>query len=214
MQIEEKQAGLAGLISFALFWTVLFVFAAMRPEYTHFNKAISELGVIGAPNAIAWNIIGFILPGILLSFCGAGLAFSIDGRKSVLWFLLVASGMGFAGTGVLPAEMNDGSFAMESSLTVGHVLMTFASAIPWLCAIFLIVRRVKLNSKWCRFRGVCILLALVSLTLNLGNVFSSVIPFLEGRPALGQRIAFAGYFGWYFAISVILVFAIPKRIQN
>ncbi|MDA1095013.1 MAG: hypothetical protein O3A25_17345 [Acidobacteria bacterium] len=83
--ITERVAGAAGIAAFAMFWTALFGFAAAHPDYSHSHKAISELGAFGAPHALAWNLIGFITPGLLLAVCGAGLAQAIDvaGRKTL-----------------------------------------------------------------------------------------------------------------------------------
>jgi len=58
---------LAGPAAAALFFLSLISFAAMRSDgYSHATKAVSELGAIGAPFAMAFNIVGFILPGILI----------------------------------------------------------------------------------------------------------------------------------------------------
>src|SRR5215510_4862771 len=64
--LPRKAGGIATLV----FWTALFVFAAMYPGYSHLHRAVSGLGAFGAPHAVAWNIIGFILPGLLLAVCG------------------------------------------------------------------------------------------------------------------------------------------------
>ena len=90
-----------------VFWAALFSFASAYPGYSHSHKAISELGALGAPHALWWNLLGFIVPGVLLSICGAGVATAIErpsGKTAVYW-LLVLSGVGFAGAGVIPAEM-------------------------------------------------------------------------------------------------------------
>jgi hypothetical membrane protein len=127
--MTERVAGAAGIAAGVIFWTALFGFAAAYPGYSHSHKAISELGAFGAPHALAWNLIGFVTPGLLLAACGAGLARTIDvsGRKTLVYWLLVISGLGFVGTGLIPAEMRDGSPFMQSPFTIGHVVMTLLS---------------------------------------------------------------------------------------
>ena len=70
--MTERVAGAIGIVACAVFWLSLFAYGAMRTDYSHFTKAVSELGVIGVPHALAWNLIGFIVPGLLLTLCGAG----------------------------------------------------------------------------------------------------------------------------------------------
>ena len=205
--MTERQAGLAGILAFLAFWTALFAFAAARSDYAHSTKAISELGVIGAPHALAWNLIGFIVPGVLLALCGAGLATAIDGKRSLLWWLLVASGLGFAGTGIFPAEMHNGSPLMQSPLTIGHVLATFVSAFPWMIAAFLLVLRAKHKPDWPHLRVVALVLALVCLL----GLFARALPAFEYRPGLGQRASFLPYFAWYLVMSFYLLRSASTR---
>jgi hypothetical protein len=103
---------------------------------------------------LAWNLIGFIVPGVLLAICGAGLAKAteVSGRKTAVYWLLVTSGLGLAGTGLLPVEMRQGSPFMQSPFTLGHVFMTFLSGIPWTIAAFLLVGQVTRNPAWQRSR--------------------------------------------------------------
>ncbi|HEY5808992.1 MAG TPA: DUF998 domain-containing protein, partial [Povalibacter sp.] len=107
--MTEKMARNAGILATALFWTALPAAAALYPGYSHYTKAVSELGAFGAPHALAWNLAGFVLPGILLAICGSGVALAVDGRRTPLFWLLVLSGLSLAGAGVFPAEMHDGS---------------------------------------------------------------------------------------------------------
>lgn len=203
--MSERSAGMAGFAALAVFWPALFVFAAVRPDYSHFTQAISELGAIGAPHALAWNLIGFMVPGLLLAVCGAGLAFAIDGRRSALWWLLVLSGLGFAGAGVIPCEMQNGSPKMQSPLTVCHIFMSFVSGIPWLIATLLLVSRIKQNSNWHRRTKTSVMLALLGIAAYPLNFLARSLPFFDQRPGLAQRIFFASYFGWYLVMSCCLL---------
>lgn len=203
--MTERSAGRAGLAAVAVFWPALFAFAAAHPGYSHFTQAISELGAVGAPHALAWNLIGFIVTGLLLAVCGAGLAFAIDGRRSALWWLLVFSGLGFVGAGVVPTEMQNGSPQFSSPLTICHIFMSFVSGIPWLIATLLLVSRIKQNPNWRRLTKTSVLLALLGFTAYPLNFLARSLPFFDQRPGLAQRIFFAVYFGWYLAMSCCLL---------
>lgn len=210
--MTARVAGVAGIAAVVVFWTALFGFAAAYPGYSHFHKAISELGAFGAPHALAWNLIGFIIPGLLLAACGAGLGRAIDvsGRATIVYWLLVLSGVGFAGTGVIPAEMRQGSPFMRSPFTVGHVVMTLLSGIPWTIAAFLVVGRVKQNPVWQHSTRVSIVLAVACVVGFALNILAPSLPVLADRPGLAQRISFGVYFAWFLIMAGQLLAVDPR----
>ena len=210
--MTARVAGVAGIAAVVVFWTALFGFAAAYPGYSHSHKAISELGAFGAPHALAWNLIGFITPGLLLAICGAGLGRAIDvsGRATAVYWLLVMSGVGFAGTGVIPAEMRQGSPFMQSPFTVGHVVMTLLSGLPWTIAAFLVVWRVKQNPVWQHARKVSIILAVACVAGFAVNIVAPALPVLAHRPGLAQRISFGIYFVWFLIMSAYLLSVFPR----
>ena len=88
-----------------LFAFSIVAFAALRSDYSHLNDAVSELGARGAPNALAWNLIGFLTVGLLITVFSWGL---YRGTGSLAALISVGlSGLGFAGTGMFPADMDD-----------------------------------------------------------------------------------------------------------
>lgn len=204
--MTEKVSQIAGIVAVIMFWSALFVFAALYPGYSHYTKAISELGAFGAPHALAWNLTGFIVPGLLLAVCGAGVALAVDGRRTLLYWLLVISGLGFAGTGILPAEMQNGRPLMESPWTSGHIIMTLVSSIPWVIGAFVLVGHVKRNAQWQHLKALSLILAVVALAGLAFNIVGRSIPLFEHQPGLVQRIAFAVYFTWF----LIMGLSVPK----
>lgn len=206
--MNERAAGAIGITAFALFWVALFAFGALHSDYSHLHKAVSELGVLGAPHALAWNLIGFIMPGLLLALFGAGLATAIDGRRGALWCLLVLSGLCFAATGFVPGEMHNGSPMMESPLTQGHLLFSNLAPLFWAIASFLLIRRVKKNPNWKPFTTLATVSAVVCVGGSLSSIVASaVIPILSEMPGLVQRFIFAFYFGWALVMSLQLLSA-------
>jgi hypothetical membrane protein len=204
--LSRKPAVVAAVV----FWTALFVFAAIYPGYSHLHRAVSGLGAFGAPHALAWNVIGFIIPGLLLAVCGGGVGLAIDGRRSLLFWLLVVSGLGFAGAGVFPAEMRNGNPVMQSPWTAVHVLMISLSGFPWVIAAFVLVIRVRRSARWQGLIPISLILAVVAF-LGLGlNVFGSSIPALADVPGLAQRLALAIYFGWFAVAGVLFLAKTPN----
>lgn len=207
--MTDKLALRAGVIATLTFWGALYMFAALYPGYTHFHKAISELGAFGAPNALAWNLVGFIIPGILLAVCGSGIAMRVDGRQTSLYWLLILSGLGFSGAGVFPAVMQDGSPSMESAWTMGHVVMSFVSGFPWVFASAILVLHVRRSPDWRHLTSVCLVLSLLAIASLLTNVAGRGLPYLAENPGLVQRVAFAFYFAWF----VIAGFLFRRKAQ-
>lgn len=209
--MNERIYGTMGITAFVIFWVALFSFGAARPEYSHLHKAVSELGVVGAPNALAWNVIGFIVPGLLLAFFSAGLATTIDGRRGVLWWLLVLSALCFAATGLVPGEMHNGSPMFQSKLTQAHLLMANFSPLLWTIASFLLARRVTKNQNWKSFATPAIVSAIVCVGgFILSIVTAGIIPALLHSPGLSQRFCFAFYFGWFLIMSLHLFLTAPR----
>lgn len=207
-----RMSGAIGIATFVVFWVALFTFGASRADYSHFHQAVSELGVLSAPHALAWNLLGFIVPGLLLALFGAGLATAIDGRRGALWWLLVLSGLCFAATGIVPGEMRNGSPMMESPLTIGHLLFANLAPLLWIIGSFLVIRRVKKNPSWRPFKTLSILYAVTFVGGFLFSIVSSAfIPSLADMPGLVQRFCFAFYFGWFLVMSFHLRSAVPRE---
>ena len=202
----------SGIWAAIVFWIALFAFGAWYPGYSHATRAISELGAFGAPHALAWNLVGFIAPGLLLAACGTGIALAVDGTSRILPSLLVLSGLGFAGTGAIPAEMANGTPVMDSRWTAGHLIMTVVSALPWVIGAWVLAVRVVRRDGWsdpALVAGVMAMVATCGLSLN---VFSGAIPYFAVAPGLAQRTAFAAYFAWFGIVS--WVFLAPNVIAH
>lgn len=194
--LNHRYAALSGMVAGILCWSAMFAFAAMRPSYSHAVNAVSELGAIGSPNAVLWNLIGFITPGLLLAISGAALAASISpkGWKSAACWSLIISGLAFAGTGVFPADMRDGAVLVTSASTRGHFIMSLIHGIAWVIAAALLVPSMKRSADWRGWHIANVALVLLVLVALFG---------LRGRlsDALVQRVAGLLYFAWFFVLS-------------
>jgi len=187
-----RNAWIAGLAATTVFWLMLLTFQTLDPTYDAGRQAVSELGAIGAPRALAWNLLGFIGVGLLISAFGAGLwpRAKIAGR--ILTVLIAGSGLAFAATGVFPADMKDwGSFT-----TRAHILASQISFFLWLPA--LIVAMIAARSRtlpglgWTSLAGLILALAAMS-TREMDGIENGV----------AQRLTFAAYFAWIAAVSIL-----------
>ena len=140
--VNARRAWVCSVLATAIFWIALIEFGAVRTDYSQLTKAVSELGAVGAPHALAWNVLGFIVPGLLLAACGIAVGTVVDERRVALRWMLAGSGVAFAATGVFPAVMQDGSPVMQAPSTVGHVVMLLLSSIFWLVAIGMLLRKI------------------------------------------------------------------------
>lgn len=171
-----------GLAANLLFWPLLFAMAAMRPDYSHLHRAVSELGSFDAPNRWLWNIGGYFLPGLLIGMAGWRIGRGVGGRWA-LPLLLSLGGLMMAWAGVFPADMQH----RDGLLTRLHLLGAFGSLIAWLLALLLLC--LKLRGPW-RPASWVALACLAALAAAL--VFSD-----PDAPGLTQRWMFAIFLASY-----------------
>jgi hypothetical protein len=149
------------------------------------------------------------VPGILLAIAGGAVAASVGGkpRRTVAFWLLIISGLGFAGTGLIPAELENGVALVTSPFTKGHFIMSLIQGIAWLIAALLLVRPMQRHSEW---RS----LTYINVALVMATVGASFA--LRGRlsDALVQRIAGAIYFGWFVVMSARLIGIDTKQLRR
>jgi hypothetical membrane protein len=182
--------GLGATLWFAL---SLFGFAALQPGYSHFTKAVSELGVDGAANALAWNIVGFGGTGLLLAWFGWRYGRLVLPGTSWAAIWLAVSGLAFAANGVFPANMSN----WWAPVTIAHISMSLLVQLAWFVGVYPVygLRRTRWNG----------LVTLTTWTIwALVAVF--MLRFVPGLlPGLTQRLAFAVYFAWYAAACLQLL---------
>jgi hypothetical membrane protein len=206
--VRSRTSGFLGIAAAVMCWSALLVFGALRPSYSHTANAVSELGARGSLHALPWNLIGFIAPGILLAMACGAIAASVDAkpRRTVAFWLFVISGLGFAGTGLSPAEMENGVALVTSPFTKGHFIMSLIHGIAWMIAALLLVRPMLRRPDWRKLTYINVALVIATLVASFA---------LRGRlsDALVQRIAGAIYFAWFVVMSVRLIRIDRKQFQ-
>ena len=169
-------------------WFVL-VYALVslqRPDFRHFNMAVSEQGLKGAPNLWVWNVLGY-LPGVLIFLFGVALKnnFQTTGKTSIPFVTLALSGLFMA-----MAECSQATLKTVGRLTMLlHTIGSFGSGFLFMISAFWLPSKFKQSAAWKWFY---LPLLLIAAVMVLNAVFVTTGP----MPGLGQRIGFACYFVW------------------
>jgi len=126
--------GLAGPLAAVLFLASLLGFAAVRTDgYTHGTKAVSELGSFGAPSALAFNLLAFIIPGLLVVLLAVAVRRAVGPRLGWVGPTLVAlSGLALAAAGVFPVDMVDEG----SPISAAHFAGAILTGVFWSFSLF------------------------------------------------------------------------------
>jgi hypothetical membrane protein len=196
--MQRSILAVCGILAPIIFLVAILGFAAVRPDYSHATNAVSELGVVGAPNGLAWNLIGFILVGGLITCFAAGLHQGIHPveRSKVGPILIGLSGLGFAAAGIFPADMEN----LSSFSTTMHIVTSTISFFAFIPGTFFMARRMMHDPAWRAMAVVSIVLGL--LAIGTMGLRASDVP-----PGLSQRASFGVYLLWVeiMAIRLLLV---------
>lgn len=195
---HERETGwLAGPAAGALFAGSLIGFAAARADgYSHATKAVSELGAIGAPAALAFNLLAFVIPGALLTYFSLRLATQSD--RKIGPRLLVASSLFLILSGLAPARLGD----YQAWTTVLHIIGAMGAGLFWIVALFwtgpLLSRRFGLPA-WGQVTPWFGLFMFANIAWQVLFQATGVV-----SPGWGQRIGFFGYFLWFAVTGLLL----------
>lgn len=184
-----------GILAPAIFATTLATFSFLNPNFNNLTNAVSELGMSASPHAFAWNMIGFVLVGLLATAFAWGLRLTLRPHsKSVIAPALMGiSGIGFTGLGIFPA---DTGFAPSFSTTL-HFTMVSVNFLPFVLATFIFAYQLRKNEYWKRWTS-------FSLIMGILAIASFFIP--QNIPAgLSQRFGIGIYFLWLLVTGIALL---------
>jgi hypothetical membrane protein len=171
-----------------LFWSSVFGFAALRSDYSHATDAVSELGVWGAPNMWGFNLLGYVMPGVLLAAACWIIARRVRPRAHVMSGVLAWSGLAIVLAGLAPGDLRQ----MNSLTSILHVTGSLSGILLWLPGVIWL-GIVSLGTRR-RLAIVCF----GGLALMVG-AFSLYIVLL---PGIVQRLSFGVLFGWSIAAAL------------
>lgn len=181
--------GNAGWIAAVLFLVSVGGFGTALDGYSQLRMPVALLGAKGFPNALAFNLLAFVVPGMLAGVvamvlrrrlpAGAGWSLRIGAQ------LVFLSALAFIAMGLLPLDPRD--LENESSRLHGTAWMLWTVA--FVPAAVLIGAGLLAYPNARRFAWLC--LAIAAGVMLAGFVFTDFMP-----AGLAQRIAFGLWLLW------------------
>jgi hypothetical membrane protein len=177
----------------ALFLVGLLLANIGLPEYSQLRHPVGLRGAAGLPYALAFNLLLFVVPGVLLAMTGQVLRGLLQGSGWLVRIgivLVQLSALAFAMQGVLALDPSD----MEATTSRMH-------ALAWMLWWIAFVPGALLLALGAR-RSPAFALASLSaaLLVPLLAVFAPIGPWV----GIAQRLAFALWFGWWLFAAACL----------
>lgn len=186
--MTAKKYAILGFAAPTLFLITYVILANLHPDYSLLTKAVSELGAVNTPNNMIWNILGYIIPGVLISLFSIGLLKKgpTEASGKVPFIGIFLSGAFMALSGIFPGNFDD----RRSFTMLIHTIGSFGSYLFFLLGAFTYPKRMAESVHW--KSAIKPTLLCTWLTIVFGSW-----PFIfPNMPALGQRVVFAFYFLW------------------
>jgi len=180
MRIKEEQIGIVGLLSVLLLITALLIFGFSNTEFSFVNDFVSKLGAKGEPNALWFNLFGFVAVGLLLfSF---GFTYGNLLKDRLLSILLSLFGLGFAFTAI-PIDME----FSRTPVSKAHIVAICLGLACWMFGLSRLGYNKQLKKE---IRNRANFTAIILVFSIMGFVFE-----LWSMPVT-HRLVFGIVFGW------------------
>ncbi|AUP79222.1 DUF998 domain-containing protein [Flavivirga eckloniae] len=190
MNFKEKTVGIIGVLSVLILVITLLIFGYLNQEFSFINDFISKLGAKGEPNAIWFNIIGFIIVGLLLFVFG--LTYGNLLNDKLLSTLLSLFGLGFAFTAI-PIDMQ----MSETPFSKAHIVAICLGLAFWLFGLSRLGynRALKKGTRTrANFTATILVLSIIGFILGFWSM------------PITHRLVFGIVFGWTALTSVELIY--------
>ena len=151
--------------------------------YSHALHPLALLGAGGVPGALAFNIVGFIVPGAMAAVVALGLYRVLP--AAVGWLprigarMLLLSALAFAAQGLLPLDLQD----LDGPGSGPHASAWLVWWIAFVAGALLLAAGLR-RARAVTIAGACVLLAMMFIPSTLLD------------PPLAQRIALAAWLTW------------------
>lgn len=179
----------AGWLAASIFAASAFFFSLGLEGYSHRVHPLGLLGAYGTPHAFAFNLCGFVVPGLLAVWLGWRLR---EGLEQSGWMarigalLALLSALAFAAQGLLRLDPRDLD-ALTSRLHAVSWMVWWIAFVP---GALLLACGLLRRPDW---RSVAVASAVAAVMVSL---FAAWVP--AGLPiAISHRVAFAAWFGWW-----------------
>ncbi|GAB5550502.1 MAG: hypothetical protein Sapg2KO_00930 [Saprospiraceae bacterium] len=197
MKRKEKTVGFIGLSAVLLLATALLTFGALNKDFSFLNDFISKLGAKGQPNALWFNLIGFMTVGILLFIFGFSYGKLL--KDKLLALLLSLFGVGFAFTAI-PADMA----LLEATASKAHTLAICLGLASWLFGLSRLGFNKQLHQKIRNRANVTAVLLILAILAFVLGIWSMPIT---------HRLVFGIVFGWTTITSLDLIYKTGGQIS-
>jgi len=185
----KRLARFAGPAAAVIFFAALFGFGAALEGYLQSRFPVALLGAKGFSNATAFNLLAFVLPGVLAGVVTLDLRQRLPGNAG--WplrigaQLLFLSALGFIAMGLLPLDPED----LESHSSRLHGTAWMLWCVSFISGAVLLGAGLLRVHGWTLFGK----LTLISVAGVLAAAFllSGFLP-----AGIAQRLAFALWFAW------------------
>ncbi|WP_051554601.1 DUF998 domain-containing protein [Maribacter antarcticus] len=189
MKIKETEIGILGLLSISTFIASLLIFGFSNSDFSFVNDFVSKLGAKGEPNALWFNLFGFITVGILLFVFGVTYGNLLNDK--LLSILLSLSGLGFAFIAI-PIDME----LSRTPMSKAHIVSTCLGLAFWLLGLSRLAYNRQLREgirKRANFTTTVLILSIIVSALELWST------------PITHRLIFGIVFGWYAITSFDLI---------
>ena len=178
------------VLAAALFAATLACASIGLPEYSHRLHPVGLRGAIGLPYAMAFNLMLFVVPGILLAIAGQGLRRRMHdaGWLARIGIVLVQlSAFAFAMQGLESLDPSD----LDADISRLHSLAWMLWWIAFVPGAILLAFGARRGTAF----------GLVSLAAALLVPVIAVLAPLGLWVGIAQRLAFAVWFGWWIFVA-------------
>lgn len=191
----SRALSFAGPAATLLFVAALLGFGLALPGYSQIAHPVAVLGAKGVPHALGFNLLGFVLAGVLAAVAtldlrrrlpaDAGWTLRVGAQLSLL------SALGFVAMGLLPLDPED----LDNPASSLHATAWMLWWVAFVPGALLVALGLRGRHPWRPLARISIVAALLVLFVALLAV--------ELMPAgIAQRLGYLGWLGWLCVASL------------
>lgn len=179
----------AGIAATALCVAAIAGFGAALAGYSQSLHPVALLGANGFPHALVFNLLAFVVPGMLAGAIAIGLRYRLPADAGwtvrVATQLIFLSALGFIALGLLPLDADD----LNSAASRYHATAWMLWWVAFVPGALLLAVSGWRHQDWRGFAGFSMAAALATLAVVLFGV--ELLP-----PGVAQRLAFGLWLAW------------------
>jgi hypothetical membrane protein len=185
----SRTSSIAGPAAALVFVAALLGFGLALPGYSQSAHPVAVLGAKGVPHALGFNLLGFVLAGVLAAVAALDLRRRLPGDAG--WTLRVGaqltllSAVGFVAMGLLPLDPED----LDNPASSLHATAWMLWWVAFVPGALLVALGLRGRTHWRPLARISVVAALLVLFVALLAV--------ELMPAgIAQRFGYAAWLGW------------------